>query len=282
MTNTLSKMIKEPIVAIVALLLLVGTSFYSLKAYHSAISYEEISSVIVQKQNIEELSRGKLKKLGDMLSFGIYHGYEEMLNEKKKLLETQAFFKQRALKFTLYSMGCLFLILFLYFVATIRLYTIVISIAALIALAGGLFMPIMMMSIHKDVEYLGDVVLTMESKGVLGSISKLFDNGDFVVGGSLLLFSLLLPFLKTLSMLFVALFIQNKHLHSVVHFFKVLGKWSMADVFVVATFLVYLSGSKGDMSRAEVQVGLYFFLAYVILSMIASLSADKMLRKIKE
>lgn len=55
----------------------------------------------------------------------------------------------------------------------------------------------------------------------------------------------------------------------------------MADVFVVATFLVYLSGSKGEMSRAEVQMGLYFFLAYVILSMIASLSADKMLRENK-
>jgi hypothetical protein len=49
----------------------------------------------------------------------------------------------------------------------------------------------------------------------------------------------------------------------------------------VATFLVYLSGSKGEMSRAEVQMGLYFFLAYVILSMIASLSADRMLQENK-
>jgi len=53
----------------------------------------------------------------------------------------------------------------------------------------------------------------------------------------------------------------------------------MADVFVVSTFLVYLSASKGDMSRAEIQVGIYFFLAYVIISILASLSADKMLQE---
>jgi uncharacterized paraquat-inducible protein A len=56
-----------------------------------------------------------------------------------------------------------------------------------------------------------------------------------------------------------------------------IGKWSMVDVFVVAVFLVYLTANKGDVSRAEVEVGLYFFLAYVIVSMFVSLSADKML-----
>jgi uncharacterized paraquat-inducible protein A len=58
-----------------------------------------------------------------------------------------------------------------------------------------------------------------------------------------------------------------------------IGKWSMVDVFVVATFLVYLTANKGDVSRAEVEVGLYFFLAYVIVSMLVSLSADRMLHQ---
>ena len=51
----------------------------------------------------------------------------------------------------------------------------------------------------------------------------------------------------------------------------------MVDVFVVAVFLVYLTANKGDVSRAEVEMGLYFFLAYVIVSMLVSLSADRML-----
>jgi uncharacterized paraquat-inducible protein A len=51
----------------------------------------------------------------------------------------------------------------------------------------------------------------------------------------------------------------------------------MVDVFVVATFLVYLTVNKGEVSRAEVEVGFYFFLSYVIVSMLVSLSVDRML-----
>ncbi|MEA3455479.1 MAG: paraquat-inducible protein A [Campylobacterota bacterium] len=253
-----------------------------MKAYQNAKSYEEISRIIVEKHNVTQLSTNQLKKLGDILSLGFYDGYDEVLREQSRLLETQLFFKQRAIRYTLYATGSAVLLLLLYFVMTLQMFTVTVSLAALIALAGGLLTPIMMMSIHKEVQYLGDVILTMESKSVLGSIAKLFEGGDYIVGGALLLFSIVLPLLKTLSMLFVALFINNKAAHSVVHFFKLLGKWSMADVFVVATFLVYLSGSKGEMSRAEVQMGIYFFLAYVILSMIASLSADKMLQENRE
>jgi len=272
---------KQIITTILAALLLVIMGFFTVKTYQNAKSYEEMSHIIVEKHNVTELSTNQLKKLGDILSLGFYDGYDEVLKEQKKLLETQEFFRQKAILYTLYAMGVAALLLLFYFVMTLQAFTVTVSLAALIALAGGLFIPIMMMSIHKEVQYLGDVVLTMESKGVLGSIGKLFEGGDYVVGIALLLFSIILPFLKTISMLFVALFVNNRAAHAVVHFFKLLGKWSMADVFVVATFLVYLSGSKGEMSRAEVQMGLYFFLAYVILSMIASLSADKMLQENK-
>jgi len=52
-----------------------------------------------------------------------------------------------------------------------------------------------------------------------------------------------------------------------------IGKWSMADVFVVATFLSYLSFSNmntGIDTEANTLVGLYFFLAYCILSITSS------------
>jgi paraquat-inducible protein A len=272
---------KQITAIMLAATLLVGITIFAFKAYQNAKSYEEMSYIIVNKHNVTELSTNQLKKLGDILSLGFYDGYDEVLKEQKKLIETQALFKQKAVQYTIYAMGVAVLLLLLYFVMTVQAFTVTVNLTALIALAGGLLMPIMMMSIHKDVQYLGEVVLTMESKGVLGSIAKLFESHDYVVGGALLLFSILLPLLKTLSMLFLALFIKNKSAHTVVQFFKMLGKWSMADVFVVAIFLVYLSGSKSETSRAEVQVGLYFFLAYVILSMLASLSADKMLQENK-
>jgi len=49
-----------------------------------------------------------------------------------------------------------------------------------------------------------------------------------------------------------------------------IGKWSMADVFVVALLLTFFIVNKDKSTDAAVQTGLYFFLCYVILSMIAS------------
>ena len=152
----------------------------------------------------------------------------------------------------------------------------------MVTLVFGLITPILMVTIHTEVEYLGDIVLSFESKGVLGSIEKLFEGGDVLVALVILLFSVLVPVLKILSLLFVSVFMESKFAHNIVKFFKMIGKWSMVDVFVVAVFLVYLTANKGDVSRAEVEVGLYFFLAYVIVSMLVSISADKMLHNLKE
>lgn len=270
---------KKIVIYIIAVILLASMGVFGWKGYESCKSYEKISLAIVEKNNVTELSKIQIKRLADMLSLGIYSGYEKVLEEQKKLLEQQTSFKERTTVFTLYFTGAVSLLLLLYLIMTLQEFTIVLSLSGLIALTVGLFSPVMMMSVHKEVQYLGDVVLIMESKGVLGSIAKLFENNDYVVGGALLLFSVIFPLLKTLSMLFIALFIRNNSAQAIVSFFKILGKWSMTDVFVVATFLVYLSAGKGGMSRTEVQAGLYFFLAYVILSMLASLTADKMLRQ---
>jgi len=272
---------KQIIIYIIATLLLVSIGFCGLKSYQNSRSYEKISREIVEKHNISELSKNKLKKLADILSLGLYKGYAEILADQKKLLEIQVLYRQKATDFTIYFAVAVGLVLLLYFVMTLQEFTIVLSLTALIALATGLFTPVMMMSLHKEVQYLGDVVLMTEFKGVLGSITQLFANRDFVVAGALLLFSIVFPLAKTVSMLVIALFFHYRSAHALVRFFKVLGKWSMSDVFVVATFLVYLSAGKGEMSRAEVQAGFYYFLTYVILSMFTSICADKMLRENK-
>ena len=66
----------------------------------------------------------------------------------------------------------------------------------------------MMVTIHKEVEYLDDVVLSFESKGVIGSITKLFESGDAVVAIVILLFSVLVPVTKTLSLPFVSMLVS--------------------------------------------------------------------------
>jgi uncharacterized paraquat-inducible protein A len=266
---------KNNILYTLLVMLLIAMVFFGNKAYVDAKNYEKITVALVAQMSAKNLAAFQLKELAETFSFGIYK------NDKKKNIEALRaageVYKVQSMENTLYFMLLLAGVLAAYFLISLRAFTFFGAIAALITLVFGLITPIMMVTIHKDVEYLGDVVLSFESKGVLGSITKLFENGDVLVASVILLFSVLIPLVKTFSLAFVAIFIESKFAHGIVKFFKMIGKWSMVDVFVVATFLVYLTVDKGDVSRAEVESGLYYFLAYVIVSMLVSLSADKML-----
>ena len=270
-------MIKNVFLYGVLTVMLLSMLYFGNKAYIHAKAYEMTTASLVEEMSAKNLAEFQLKELAETFSMGLYK------NKKKSHLETVKESgereKQLSQKATGYFMLLLLAILGAYFLLSLRAFTFFGAIAAAVSLLFGLITPIMMVTIHKEVEYLGDVVLSFESKGVIGSIVKLFENGDVVVATVILLFSVLIPVAKTLSLAFVALFMKSDFAHGIVKFFKMIGKWSMVDVFVVATFLVYLTVDKGDVSRAEVEVGLYFFLAYVIVSMLVSMSADKMLHK---
>lgn len=254
--------------------------FWGMKAYSEAKAYEKTTHSLVAEMSPEKLAKFQLKELAATVSLGFYKNKtKETLDVMKEVQQTE---RAQSRKYALYALIPLLGILLSYFFTSLRVFTFFNALAALITLIMGLVTPIMMVTIHKKVEYLGDVVLSFESKSVLGSVEKLFSNGDIIVAGVILLFSVIIPIVKIFSMLFVSLFMQNRFAHTIVKFFKLIGKWSMVDVFVVATFLVYLTVGKGDVSRAEVEVGLYFFLAYVIVSMLVSLSADKMLHEERE
>ncbi len=271
--------LKKQILYTILTLLLVAMVFFGSKAYVQAKAYEQATFSLVSQMSAKKLAEFQLKELAEAFSLGFYE------NEKRKNLDKlraeQTTHKKKSQEYTLYSILLLLGILGSYFLISLRAFTFFGSLGALVTLVFGLITPIMMVTIHKEVEYLGDVVLSFESKGIVGSIVKLFESGDVVVAMVILLFSVLVPGVKTFSLLFVSIFMESRFAHGIVKFFKMIGKWSMVDVFVVATFLVYLTANKGDVSRAEVEVGLYFFLAYVIVSMLMSLSADKMLHRLK-
>jgi len=271
---------KRAILYVLMSILLVGILFFGIRAYGEAKAYEKETALLVSKMDARSLAEYQVKELAEKFSLGLYKNTQREVLEKIKA--SKAMHQQQSLRYTGYAMGLLVVLLLFYFMVPLRAFTFFGALAAGIVLFFGLVSPIMMVTIHKEVEYLGDVVLSFESKSVIGSIGKLYGNGDSVVALVILLFSVIVPFVKTLSMGFVALFMESRFAHGIVKFFKMIGKWSMVDVFVVATFLVYLTSNKGDVSRAEVEVGLYFFLAYVIVSMLVSLSADKMLHQAKQ
>jgi len=270
-------MIKNVFVYGVLSFMLLAMVYFGNNAYTHAKAYEVTTASLVKEMSARNLAEFQLKELAETFSMGLYK------NKKRSHLETVKGRgdeeKRLSKEATLYFMVLLLGILAAYFLLSLRAFTFFGAMAAAISLLFGLITPIMMVTIHKEVEYLGDVVLSFESKGILGSVAKLYANGSLVVAGVILLFSVIVPAFKTLSLLFVATFEHSPFAAKVVRLFKHLGKWSMIDVFVVAILLVYLTGGSSETSRSEVEIGLYFFLIYVLLSMVASLSADKMLHE---
>ena len=260
-------------------LLLGGMVFFGAKAYKEAILYEDTTTELVSYQDAGQQASLQLEKFAKSLLGELYT--DELKMKLDIVHEKQERAMLQAQKYTWYFMCLLATVLLSYFFVSLRVFTLFGSMSAMITLVLGLITPVLMVTIHKEVEYLGDIVLSFESKGVIGSIVKLFESGDVVVAVVILLFSVVVPALKVLSLLVVSLLMESRFAYGLIKFFKMLGKWSMVDVFVVAVFLVYLTANKGDVSRAEVEMGLYFFLAYVIVSMLVSLSADRMLYKLK-
>jgi paraquat-inducible protein A len=249
-------------------------------AYSQAKAYEEHTAQLVELHAPSEQAKLQLERLttslvGDLFGSGQKEGNYTMIQTQ------QQHHKQLAERYTLYFMVIVACLLPSILMLSGKHYASLLTLLAMMTLFFGLISPLLMVTIHKEVGYLGDIVLSFESKGVMGSIIKLWEGGDLVVALVILIFSVIVPLFKVTSLLFIVIFIESKFAEHMVKFFKAIGKWSMVDVFVVAIFLVYLTANKGDMSRAEIEVGLYFFLAYVILSMLASVSVDRVLQRLK-
>jgi hypothetical protein len=142
--------------------------------------------------------------------------------------------------------------------------------------------------IHQDFdlskEFDGRMYFYYQNKSILDVIGLLFSNNNALVGFCILLFSIITPLLKLLFSLFLVFYPNNKN--KIVGFIvNNLGKWSMADVFVVAIFLGYLSFqnmSTGIETEANTLLGLYYFLTFVIISIISSILLKESAKKSKE
>jgi uncharacterized paraquat-inducible protein A len=125
---------------------------------------------------------------------------------------------------------------------------------------------------------------------LLATINELYTDDRLLVASLILVFSIVIPLIKT-SLITLAFYLKNnQRAQQLVSFVNMIGKWSMADVFVVAVFLAVFStnhaetmnqhqlslfGFKLDimMSSATVSnigIGFYYFTAYCIVSLIGT------------
>jgi len=260
---------------IISISLLSALVYFGFITYKYSKSYEINTSKIAESCDANGLASERIDELTAIISLGLVKNESKITLEKLKKEQEKS--KKMAKLNLYYFMGILLITLLFTFICTLRGGTMLLSFTTFIALLYGLVNPILMVTIHKQVDYLGDVILSFESKGIIGSILKLYNSGEFAVAFTILLFSILLPVIKSLTLTFMLIFYEHPWNQKMVAFFKQIGKWSMIDVFVVATFLVYFTSNTGGISEAEIQVGLYFFLTYVILSMITALQTQKVL-----
>ena len=115
---------------------------------------------------------------------------------------------------------------------------------------------------------LGEISLHYTKQSILQTIQSLFKANNGIVGFLIFFFSLFIPFAKAI-LVFVSIFNKSPNLKSKIKStLSIIGKWSMADVFVVALFIAFLSTSSEDYIDANIHSGFYYFLGYCILSII--------------
>jgi paraquat-inducible protein A len=131
-----------------------------------------------------------------------------------------------------------------------------------------------------------EVTVYEQSRSILGTVRELWLSGDRLVSFLILFFSVIVPVLKS-SALIGSLTVSREALKKrLLWIVDGIGRWSMADVFVVAIFLGFLATrDQGQVNSfivpvlfQEVEVGMatrltsslgpgfYYFLAYCLFS----------------
>lgn len=108
-----------------------------------------------------------------------------------------------------------------------------------------------------------------QTRSILQSVRNLHESGNDFVAGLILLFSVLVPFIKG-ALLGVAAITRNAIRRERLNaFVRAISKWAMADVFAVGVYVAFLAGKASENLDAELGSGFYWFVAYCLVSLLA-------------
>jgi paraquat-inducible protein A len=133
-------------------------------------------------------------------------------------------------------------------------------IGAAVCLALGISLPIIRLTKY---------VFWSTEHSLLSTVGVLIEDGQTFLGGTVLIFSIVLPILKLLYLLLIStlpaaeLTRQNRRLKAL----EWLGKWSMHDVLVLALTIFFIK-AQGVYDAASLS-GVYFFTAAVVLMILS-------------
>ena len=278
---------------IIALFYVIGVVFIGQAIYNQSKRYAEDKSDYVDVLNFED----RLLNIEEWIYTG--SGWDDRdLASKEKLKNSEmdyAVEKKYSYCFIAESIAFIVVVLIIYCSSTnmFKALGLTVIAIALACLTIGVITPMLELSAYStnltiplkfSVPFIGEIDISdkvfegrmyyyYQSKSVLDLINVLLESKNYVVAVSIFVFSVLVPFIKLTLSLLLLLSRPFRDSGLVKKTVGRIGKWSMADVFIVATFLSYLSFSNmntGIDTEANTLVGLYFFLAYCILSITSS------------
>lgn len=132
----------------------------------------------------------------------------------------------------------------------------------------GLTLPILQISIGAELPILGKTTFYEQTQSIIETVKTLYENDNEVVAGLIFLFSVIVPFAKAVIILVTLSVKEYAFKNALYKFVSVIGKWSMADVFVVGVFIAYLSTQSNSAIEAKLLEGFNYFAAYCVVSLI--------------
>lgn len=137
-----------------------------------------------------------------------------------------------------------------------------------IFLLVGIVAPMLTVAAQTEVTLLGEEVFQYESRSIIGTARHLASGGNLLVALLLFVFSVLIPVAKLLLSFFALSKIKESSKRFAVRSIRLIGKWSMTDVFVIVILLAFLSTESKTFTDASLGPGLYFFAGYGLLSLL--------------
>ncbi|MCE9686176.1 paraquat-inducible protein A [Shewanella sp. AS16] len=130
----------------------------------------------------------------------------------------------------------------------------------------------------------GEVEVFQKTRSIWGTATELHQSGNSLVAALVILFSVAVPGLKLCLMLLMHLPMRLQLQHRLARVIDLIAKWSMADVFVVALIITYMTGnaSAGMGERLQTQgqfeVGFYYFTSYCLFSILSGYLLGRRMR----
>jgi len=105
-----------------------------------------------------------------------------------------------------------------------------------------------------------------QTQNVVQAVRSLYESGDYFVSGLVLLFSIIVPFIKAALLAVILATKAPAARYRLYLFVRSMSKWAMADVFAVGVFIAFLAAKAIDNLDAVVGSGFYYFVAYCLIS----------------